>query len=367
MSNSYYRWSPNDDISLFVQLVSPTGLGSAGGSPEVAIRRMRATHGGALDGHYWDGVGAFTNVPTWLPMTEVDAANQPGLYTYLFQQSLVGSEWVYFVYFRHTVAPLGFAVEEHLITNELFIPTSSPAVPILPGDTVMGRLAAMEDPNEAVAQANADAVWDEAANQHLTPGTTGALLNACAAAHAGAYQIEVNVQDQALDPIHGVQVDIYDAGNSAFLTRLWTNVDGKANVALDAGNYNVRLFASGYSFTVPEPLLVTADGSVTFQGTSLIIITPPSSPDLCVIFGTIRNAAGTPIAGACVKAYAETPQVVGGTQGSEVVAQTSTDANGYFEIELMRGAVVNFTIEGTDVDVTKTVPDQASQDITTWT
>lgn len=367
MSNSYYRWSPGDDISLFLQLISPTGLGSAGGSPEVAIRRMRASHGGALDGHYWDGVSAFTNIPTWIVMSEVDAINQPGLYTYLFEQSGIGSEWIYFVYYQNTAAPLGFAVEQHIVTNELFIPVGSPAVPVLPGDTVMGRLAAMEDPNREVAQANADAVWDELANQHLTPGSLGALVNACCAAHSGSHQIEINIQDQVLNPIQGAQIDIYDAGNLAFLTRQWSSIDGKANVALNAGNYSVRIFSSGYSFTVPEPLLVTVDGSVTYQGTSLINITPPSAPDLCVIFGTIRNAAGIPVAGACVKAYAETPQVVGSVQKSEVVAQTSTNANGYFEMELVQGSVVNFAIEGTDVDVTKTVPLQASQDVTTWT
>jgi len=365
MSNSYYRWSPNDDISLFLQLVSPSGLGFAGGTPEVAIRRMRATHGGALDGHYWDGAGAFTNVPTWLPMSEVDAANQPGLYTYLFQQSLVGSEWMYFVYYRHTAAPAGFAVEEHLVTNELFIPSGSPAVPVLPGDTVMGRLAAMEDPNQAVAQANADAVWDEVANTHLTPGTTGALLNACAASHAGAYQIEVNVEDQDSNPLQGVQVDIFDAGNSAFLMRLWTDVTGKVNVALDANVYSVRLFSTGYTFTVPETLTVTADGSVTFTGNNQV--NWPTSPDLCKIFGTIRNAGGQPIAGACVRAWSATPQSVGQTQQSEELAKVWTDANGYFEIELMRLALVNFQIEGTDVDFTKTVPDQPTQDVTTWT
>ncbi len=113
--------------------------------------------------------------------------------------------------------------------------------------------------------------------------------------------------------------------------------------------------------------MVTVDASVTYQGSSALNVTPPSAPNLCVIYGTVRDAAGVSIAGACVQAYAEVPQVVASTQKGERIASTHTDANGYFEIELVRTAIVNFTIEGTDLDVTRTVPDAANQDVTTWT
>lgn len=367
MASSYYRWSTTDDITLFLQLVSPSQSGSPGGSPEVAIRRVRATHGGALDGWYWDGVSAFTNVPTWLPLVESDAVNQPGLYSYLFAQSAVASEWVYLMYYRHTVAPFGFCVEEHFISDEIYVPVASPAVPVIPGDTVLGRLSAMESSTGVVASANSDAVWDEVLSQHLTPGTTGAALAACSSAHVGAYQIDITVEDNLANPIQGCQVDIYDASNSNFITRVHTDVNGQANVALDASAYSVRLFATGYAFTVPEALVVTADASITFSGTSFINITPPSAPDLCVIFGTVRNAAGRNLSGVCVEAYATTPQVVAGTQKGEKIASVRTDANGYFELELVRGTEVNFEIEDTDFDKVLTVPDQASQDVTTWT
>jgi len=365
MSN-FVKWATSDDITLFLQLISALGGGSVGATPEVSIRRMRATHGAALDGHYWNGV-SFVSGITWLSLSEVDATDQPGLYSYLFEQSGVGSEWIYDVYYRNTVAPVGFSVEQHIVTDELFIPAASPAIPVVPGDTVMGRLAAMENATGSVAMANADAVWDEVVSQHLTPGTTGALLNACGFSATGAYQIEINIVDQLANPIQGAQIDLFNAANTDFLTRQWADINGQANVALDAGNYNVRIFAAGYSFTVPEPLLVAADGSTTFSGSSQVTITPPSAPDLCVIFGTIRNAAGKPISGACVQADAVVPQVVSSVQKSEIIASTVTDTAGYFELELVRGAIVNFQIEGTDVDVEKTVPDQATQDITTWT
>lgn len=366
MADNYYRWTPSDDVSLFVSLVAPTGQGVPGMTPEVAIRRMRASHGGALDGYFWNGA-TFQNTPVWIPLVEVDAANNPGLYTYLFQQTLIGSEWIYLMYYRHTAAPVGFATEEHVITSELFIPAGSPVVPVSPGDTVMGKLVAMEDPLQPVALANADAVWDEALNQHLDPGSTGEALSRLTNLQSGAYQIEINLRDTLSAPIQGGQIDLYDNTNTYFLGRVYSDVNGKVNVALDTGAYAIRIFRSGFSFTVPEALTVTADASVTYVGSTLIIIVPPSNPNLCAIFGTIRNAAGQPVINARVTAYAVTPQIVQGTQQHVEIACTLTDGNGFFRMELERGAQVTFAIEDTGLDVFRTVPNLPSQDLATWT
>ena len=364
MGKTYYHWSTSREIPLVLQLVSPSGGGATGLSPEVAIRRWRDSDGNLLDGYFWNGSG-FVSAAQWLAMTEVDAVNFPGAYEYNFEQP--GTQQLYLVYFRNTVAPLGFDVEQHIVTDELFIPAASPAVPILPGDTVMGRLAAMEDPDGAVAEANADAVWDETLADHLLPGTTGEALAACSAGHVGAHQIDITVKDDGGAPIQGCQVDVYDAANVNHIFRVWTDVNGEVSIALDADNYNVRLFASGFAFTVPEPLAVTGDAAVEFVGTSLTSLVTPSAPDLCVIFGTIRDALGRPISGACVEAYAYTPQTVSGIQKGDRVGTTVTDANGWFQIELVRNAVVQFTIEGTAFDFERTVPDLPSQDVTTWT
>jgi hypothetical protein len=365
MSNSYYRWSTTDDISLFVQLVSTTGEGATGKSPEVAIRRARATHGAALDLYFWNGA-TWQNTAFWLPMSELDAVNNPGAYTYLFLQSGIASEWVYLVYYRHTADPVGFAVEEHVVTNELYIPVASPFVPVSPGDTVMGRLAAMEDPDAAVAQANADAVWDETLGQHLAPGTTGEALARLATATSGSKQIAVTVLDGGAAPIQGCQIDVYGPTNVNFISRMWTDVNGHVALAIDPGTYALRLFASGYAFTVPEMLVVTVDAAVTYVGSNIVVITPPASPNLCAIYGTIRDAGGTPISNAKVQAYAVTPQTVGTTVEAEAVACTVTDANGFFQLNLERKAEVSFAIEDAGIDLVKTVPDAASQNFATW-
>jgi len=372
MGSSYYRWGLSSDVPLFLQLTENNGSGSTGKSPEVAIRRHRTTAGVLLDNNYYDGAGGFTAIVTWLALSEFDSVNNPGLYLYQFDQSSVGVDTIYTVYFRNTSAPIGFAVEEHVFSNELYIPASSPAVPVIPGDTVMGRLADMENATSPVALANADAVWDETLSDHLLPGSTGEALSLVTASFVGARQIDMLVEDTGSIVIQGAQVDLYDQANTTYLgLRKYSDINGKLSIALDDGNFNLRVFASGYSFTTPIPLAVTADvlepNPFVIQGTPGFSITPPSAPDLCVIYGTLRNAGGVAIAGACIQVYAVTPQVVSGVQKGSKIARTTTNVNGYFEIELVRTAEVNIEIEDADIDVERTVPDAASQDFTTWT
>jgi hypothetical protein len=362
-----FRHGRYADAVVFLQLTDPLTLDPVTGkTPEVQIRRHRDSQtGGALDGWYWNGA-TFISTPTWLPMAEFDATNSPGLYTYLFLQSLVQANMACWSYFRHTAAPEGFDIEQHIFTDEVTIWTGTPVVPVVPGDTVMGRLAAMELPSGAVAQANADANWDEPLAGHTTPGTAGYALAQCTAGLTGAHQIDVTIEDTNSNKIQGAQVDVYDAGNTQFLARFHTDINGLTALALDAGTYNLRIWATGYSFTVPEVLVVTGNASVTYQGTSGIVITPPSAPDLCVIYGYVNDGAGQPIGGACVSAIPTLPQELGNAQAGDRAIHTTTREDGYFELELVRTSEVRFTIENTEYDEIKTVPDAASQLFTTW-
>jgi hypothetical protein len=105
----------------------------------VSIRRYRETHGVLLDDYYWNGT-AFVPTPFWHPLLEVDAVSSPGLYAYQFEQTKVGLEIIYTVYYRHMVDPVGFAVEAHVVTNEVYIPHSQPDPVIIGPQTVMGQL-----------------------------------------------------------------------------------------------------------------------------------------------------------------------------------------------------------------------------------
>jgi hypothetical protein len=135
----YIRWASDAKIPLVLSLVDTTGAGVLGASPSISIRRYRETHGTALDGYYWNGT-AFVPTPFWILMAEVDAINSPGLYSYIFEQDLVALEWIYLVYYRNLTDPIGYSVEEHIITNEIYIPKTQPDPIVIGPHSILGQL-----------------------------------------------------------------------------------------------------------------------------------------------------------------------------------------------------------------------------------
>ena len=113
---SYYRWDLETSIPLFLEIANSNGVGVTGSDPHVAIRRYSTDNGVLLDNYYWNGTG-FTVTPTSASMTQVDATNYPGLYTYFFSQSLVQSGTLYNVYFKHNSTPVGFSTERHVFLS----------------------------------------------------------------------------------------------------------------------------------------------------------------------------------------------------------------------------------------------------------
>lgn len=135
----YIRWPSNRDLPLTLTLANANGTAATGKIPQVSIRRYSNLDGSSLDNYYWDGA-AFVATPTWLDMSEIDNINSPGAYVYLFEQTLIGIERNYQVYFQHTVTPIGFAFENHQVTNEIFIPHPQPDPVIVGPQSVMGQL-----------------------------------------------------------------------------------------------------------------------------------------------------------------------------------------------------------------------------------
>lgn len=185
----------------------------------------------------------------------------------------------------------------------------------------------------------------------------------------GARQVTIHVEDTSAAPLQGVQIDVFDnAATPNFITRLFTDVFGDVTIGMDDGTYQLRLFKSLHTFTVPEFLVVTANQTSTFVGTPVPIPTP-ATPDHCAIFGRLQNAGGQDLVGVCVQAFAvvDPPQVVDGIQLGEPVAETTTNQDGNFVLQLLRNSVVRFVNEESNLNIIRTVPDLPNQDLTTWT
>jgi hypothetical protein len=185
---------------------------------------------------------------------------------------------------------------------------------------------------------------------------------------AGARAITLHFQESDTTPIPDVMCYIRNAADD---TTLWTvgpsDVGGDITVSLDDATYNLRPVKTLVTWTtVPQPMTVTADATVNVEGT----VQSPSAasgPNLCVIYGTVRDAGGNVLIGSQVEIYADTPQVVSGVQMGKRIAHTPTNAIGYFELEAEKLAEVRLVIPDAEVDAAKTVPDAANQDIATWT
>ena len=181
----------------------------------------------------------------------------------------------------------------------------------------------------------------------------------------GASQVTITVTD-GVDPLEGVQVDVYDSGNTTILRQGFTDVAGEVTFAIDDGSYKVRLSLSLYAFTVPEDLTVSGNTADTYTGATLVSIDPPAGANLCRIFGTMVDAAGNAVAGATVEAMAGVPQVVAGKHLGDPSTSTTTNASGAFTLDLERTSRVRFRCERAAVDAVLTVPDATTQDWATW-
>lgn len=183
--------------------------------------------------------------------------------------------------------------------------------------------------------------------------------------NAGISSVTITIQDGVPVAVPGVAVAIYNAANTTFITSGTTDSNGQVAVNLNDATYSVRLAKAGYTFTVPETLVVSGTTTDTYTAAAWAP-TAPSGPDLCVVFGWLTYATSTAIVGAVVEAFAVVPTTAGGYQLVENPVSDTTDATGYFELELLQGASVKIVCAEAGLDTSLTVPAASSQNITTW-
>lgn len=189
-----------------------------------------------------------------------------------------------------------------------------------------------------------------------------------AAAPTGQYQVTLHVRDALLAPVQGVRVSVFDATNTAFLSEATTNVNGDVVLALDAASYNARLSKAGYSATVPQAFVVTAD-QTTNLAVTVIGLDPSADPDYCRVqtVQPLRDAAGTVLANYSFNITAVVPAVVQGAQTLARPVVVQTDATGHFTVDLLRNGKVELWAPLAGLkNVERVVPNSASQDFATW-
>ena len=190
----------------------------------------------------------------------------------------------------------------------------------------------------------------------------------------GANQVVINTfQVPDSIPVIGTQVQVLNQNQSATLGLLNSNSSGQATFALDNGIYKLRMYKSGWVFTVPESIIVSGNLSDTFYANLFNPGNPPAA-DLCRVYGWIRDLKGQPLAGVTIEAkISTTPLRYQTVLISSYYKTTSTDSDGYWYLDLYPNSILtpsntqyDFSIYipyGTILRMKTTVPEQSSWEL----
>ena len=191
----------------------------------------------------------------------------------------------------------------------------------------------------------------------------------------GANQVTLTIKDAAdsVTTLNGVQVQVLNQAQTSTEGLLTSNSLGQAIFSLNDATYKVRLFKPGYVFAVPESVIVAGATSKTFYGSAFNPGTPPS-PALCRVFGYVKDINNLPVVGAKIEALIKTvPLRYQLVLVSPYYKTTTTDANGYWFLDLYPNTILNpnntkylFTVTVTSGAILKLetiVPNQSSWEL----
>src|SRR3972149_11540337 len=161
--------------------------------------------------------------------------------------------------------------------------------------------------------------------------------------------IDVHVKDQLGAPIQGVTVKVFSSTGDTVFTQGVTDVDGKASFLLFTQAYSMRFYKFHVAFSQPQQFTVLeAPETNAFNVVGEVFI-PPLATDarLCRAWGYFRDSDGSPQEYLDLHFYPEFSPIL--LEGAGVVPRKMalrSDANGYAQIDLIRGGCYRVTIEG---------------------
>jgi hypothetical protein len=174
----------------------------------------------------------------------------------------------------------------------------------------------------------------------------------------------------AQNAVEDVVVRFYSEDGATFVTQAQTDAEGELALDLeDATTYWVRFFKIGYQFESKLTIDVdsgAASNTFDVEAVDLTVLPPSTVPILCRVGGYVAGGDLTPRPGITFTfVLTGSPRVA---SGRVMVLQdliAVTDADGWLEVELVRGATYDCTIEGQDDCVYRVkVPDRTSINVT---
>ena len=158
--------------------------------------------------------------------------------------------------------------------------------------------------------------------------------------HQDSVDATIHTEDSSGAAIPYVKVTVVSSGGSTVYLTGTTDEEGDLAISLPAGSYEARAMRPGYAFDVHQTITVAAAATMDVVGDA---VSGADSPDGCLVYGTIKSGV-VPLANATVRMTQVTrpgkPEVENSILMANVPQTTTTNANGYFELEMAAGTTV---------------------------
>lgn len=185
----------------------------------------------------------------------------------------------------------------------------------------------------------------------------------------GAFTIHIRAQDSSsLLYITDALISIKDNADTTLIDQQRTADDGTATritTSLNAATYKLHCSVPGYTSVVVSHV-ITGNEDITLS-LAPIVVGSPSVPSQCRVYGfEYAGVGGLPILGSVVSAVLTGPSQVSGNNILEVQAgSTTSDASGYWYLDLTIGKTYKITIPQADIEIEIVVPNLVSVNLKT--
>jgi hypothetical protein len=159
----------------------------------------------------------------------------------------------------------------------------------------------------------------------------------------GIRDIDIGVTDSGTGvSLADVQVEIWNVAENVLYIGKLTDGAGGASFGLGNGTYHVRMYRLGYTFTVPEVLVVTGDATVSYTGTEAASGSAPAGTQLLRGYLVLNSLTGN--TGAMIfAAIAQNNSIIDHAVLSSQKTEDTAAIDGYFELYLAKGGTFNIT------------------------
>ncbi len=168
--------------------------------------------------------------------------------------------------------------------------------------------------------------------------TLGILAQRLTGTGTGAYACTLYAfESTTQSAVQGVFMRALNSQESATAAIGETNSDGRLLLSLDAAEYHVLPYLTGYDFgTLPKPVTVAASGGCDTIWASRFEPGQSSNMALCRVYGYVHTLGAGGLESVVVTArIGKSPLQAGGAVVSPYAVSTATDSSGYWFLDLI--------------------------------